>query len=212
MSLNFIPGYAEAVAREMEAREVAMLGVPYSICGVDIRIMTVADYLALSAAKHPFVVGGVIPGRVDIASFLWFLSPQYVRPGPWFANRKRSKFARKALRLNYADARDAIDEYLDLCFLDCPLSNGVEAATPSTSWVVSAQHILAKTYGWTPQTIRSLTLPEYFQHLRRIHMDNRPGYTPISKWSGEAKDRFLNKLNDMPEAEREAFMAKLGHS
>jgi hypothetical protein len=225
MSLDFIPGYAEAVAREQQARDTALLNVPYSICGIDVRIMTVGDFLALSAAKHPFISGGTIPTRLDIASLLWFLSPDYLRPAldgasPWRAwlhrrraAKRRAKFARVALRLDYGEARRAIDDYLDFCFLDCPSGgDGIQSRTPCTSWVVSAQHVLAKSYGWTPATIQALTLPEYYQHLRRIHMDNQPGYVPLSKWSGEAKDNFLNKLNSMAEADREAWLATLGQS
>jgi hypothetical protein len=220
MSLDFIPGYAEAV-------DTALLNAPYSICGIDVRIMTVGDFLALSAARHPFISGGTIPTRLDIASLLWFLSPGYLRPAldgasPWRAwlhkrraAKRRARFARAALKLSYGEARQAIDDYLDFCFLDSPASgdnDGIEIRTPCTTWLASAQHLLAKTYGWTPATVRALTLPEYYQHLRRIHIDNQPGYCPRSKWSGEVKDSFQNKLNSMTGADREAWLATLGQS
>jgi len=79
-----IPGLAEAQAEESAAREAAFLPVKESICGIDVEGFSPFHFVILDAARSPFMHGGM-PTAVDVAVFLWVISPSY---------NPRSKLAR----------------------------------------------------------------------------------------------------------------------
>lgn len=212
-----LPGYKEAVERERESRDFVLMGLPYGICGVDIRVLTLGDLLALMAMRHSYIAGGFIR-RTDVATFLWFLSPRYVQPDSargWFYNHKvkraRARFIRMVRKLDFSKARHEIHEYLDLCFLDAPGSDGVGRA-PTTSWLATATHVIASRYGWTRSEIRSIPLPEFYQLLRKITTADDSTTLLFNRWSDPIKDQFLNDLNAMSEEEREARVAELNRA
>src|SRR5689334_706017 len=84
MSRFEIPGYREAVKREMDIRDAAFLNITADICGIPIRQMTPRDYLILDGLGSPILDGRIATAsREDIVKFLWFLSPEY-RHGSWW--------------------------------------------------------------------------------------------------------------------------------
>jgi hypothetical protein len=219
MDKNKIPGFAEAVAKEREWRDFVMLGLPYLICGVEIRILTLAEMLVFMSINHPLFTGGFVP-RSAVFNLLWFLSPEYLAPGnavftgfaAWRYRRKaaraRRHYVARLATLDQATLRDGVDEYLDMCYLDSPGgSNGSSRST--ASWLATAEHHIASRYGWSRAEIRTTPLPEFFQLLRKISGEGEGRSVEDNKLSDSIVDKWLIEINSLPEEERLARIAEV---
>lgn len=170
-----IPGYREAISKEREARDLVFLGVGQSLCGLEVNPLTPIALLRLDAVENAFAVG-VEPSAVDVAQFIWCVSPEY-NPKARF---KRWSTVRKLRRVKLEDACREIDEYLKLSFMDAPARTN-QAASSYTSWIASLVHRMASSYGWSQQQVLDCPFRALWQYIAHIRRDENPdlvGFNP----------------------------------
>ena len=185
--LDQIPGYREAVDRENSVRALAFLGVNDQVLGIDVRCITVSDWIALDYVGCPYVCGGT-PDIADAALMLWRLSPRY-RPGSrlgrWLHTRKVRNLVRRVGKLRViAAARDYV---LD-SFQDSPGGAGNALSVPSVHWAVYLVGVLARTFSWSPDNILQMPVSQAFQFMRHIELANNPKavlFNPSDRVRGE---------------------------
>lgn len=188
-----IPGLREAVKRENDVRDASFLDLTTSICGIEIRQMTPRDLLILDGIGNP-LVANALPSPVQLAEFLWLLSPRYRNRSPV----RRFLFARSIRRLNYIAAAKACSRYISDTFQDSP-GGGGPASVPYASWCGHIVHTIATNYGWERNTTIKLPLKELFQYLRcirRHHDPDCPMHNPSDKLKGDYA-RLLNARHSL---------------
>jgi len=162
-----IPGFKEAVNAEQVNREMAFFAAPMPILGVPIRHLNARQHMLLAGCGNRFICGG-LPRPVDVAGFLWFLSPEYVPD-----NAKREEFiAKRVKRLDFKAAVIAIWNYREGVFQDWHSEGG--ESKQFTAPVAAIVDILAHEYGWTDEAILEMPLARIFQYLRRIQLRHNP--------------------------------------
>ncbi len=186
--LDEIPGYKEAVAQETFNRDASFLDLTETVGGVELRSMTLLDFLRLDIAKSPFLHGG-IPTATDIAVFCWALSPGYDQQN----HSARHKYVKTLRRLLYADIVPAIERYIDETFADAPGGAGI-AGIPITSWLAGMVDSIASQYHWSEQMILKLPLKRLFQYRRLISKRMNPQSTFFNP-SDKVRGAWLNRLN-----------------
>lgn len=158
-----IPGLAEAQAEESALREAAFLPVKESICGIEVEGFSPFHYAILSAAGSPFIYGGT-PTTIDIAAFLWVVSPQYSprsRFTRWrFLRRFRSGF-------DWLAAMDAIRAYVSAALADGPTPSG-EGGVSYWSALAGIVDSIASQYHWPEREILRIPFARLFQYQRCI--------------------------------------------
>ncbi len=170
--LDHIPGYAEAVNREQLERAFAFMPEPMPICGVRVRHMTARHQFILEQCANRFVCGGVAR-PIDVAFFLWVLSPEYCHD-----ERKRDAFIREkcaaAVSVEWlGEATRTIRERVQGTFADWPGGGGGE----NKQYVAMAAYIVdlfATEYGWSAETVMEAPLAMLAQLMRRIQMRKNP--------------------------------------
>jgi len=198
MLLRDLPAYQVALAQEREERDLAVLASSRTVGGVDIRPITVKDYLTLSAIGSPYLVGGQ---RVPLAAlqFLTFMSVGFCRPedGRLRAWLNRRKVLRQMRRYGIEKAMVEVEEFLDLAWMDSPGSSteGGDAAVPCTSVFVSIIDSLASVYHWTPDTIMGLTMPMLFQLYRCRAVAGGSNKIMFNRLSDKAARDYVDGLN-----------------
>ena len=186
----------DAYAREREVRDYAMLGLPHEVCGIQIHPLTLRSYLLLSFLGNPFVVGGGIT-VTDAAQFLWILSVNYLSPDGGFVQRFKSFFRRKRLMRKIAaihpdDLFDAISDFMDEMFMDCP---GGRKDGPPRSISLAAELVNLFRGSVSRSELLESALPEIWQHLRYTSDPKAPVF---NKFSDRVKSQFLASLNNHP--------------
>ncbi len=68
--MRHVPGYAEALRAEARTRSAPFVELAVTLCGVEVRPLTVRDYERLSFHDSPFVRGGDVD-RADVAFLLY---------------------------------------------------------------------------------------------------------------------------------------------
>ncbi len=186
--INFIEAeYAERIAtaqRETEERrDGAMVGVPFCICGIQIRVMTLHDYLTLSVQGNAHVSDAEVPvNKAEAIRFwalhdavlMWFLSSDFSREP-----EKRAAFIKRVAVLNAEQVGAGVAEYIRDIFADAPRGASASSGVPvppdpvgvsfSVYWIAA----LAKRFHWSRSEILALPMPELFQYLRLIRAEQR---------------------------------------
>ena len=200
-------------AQAKRLRDFAFLDLPWSIQGIDIRVMTIRDMAALLSVESPFLCGGPkLPA--DIGVFLWFLSVDYTtddKPCVFLLNGKvvemtaREAFMLRIPELPLVETLGAIDEYLDFIFMDSP--RGGSGAAPSVSFVARVLDNLMSEYGWTERDALSCPMPRVYQYIKAMDKHEDP------KWDVKASGAFGRWLAALPEDERAAVAERVnaGH-
>lgn len=155
----------EIEARESVARDVPWIdGALIPVCGIDIRIMSFQDHLALSLSGNAFLNGGAI-WPADIFDFLWFLSPRY-HP----TSRFKKYLNRRKLKGNMATAKEEIESYLNDVMQDLPVSKKGKAnpVEVPASWILNIVHVVAGEYGIDPNEVKRWPIPQVLQTYHQI--------------------------------------------
>lgn len=157
--------YAEAVAREGEIREMAFLGLPEQINGIDLRPITARDFLVHTMAGCPFF-SGEQPSPQDIATFLWMQSVEF-KAGD---DRAHRAFLRKIKKQRAAELVDPIFQLVQDTMIDSPGGNKADGKS-YYSWVAGLVDALSNRYGWTVDEVMRQPLKIVFQLLKaaRVH-------------------------------------------
>lgn len=187
-----IPGWREAVERENAVRDESFLGLTETLCGIEVLPLSAYHFLILEAVHSPFVCGGV-PNEVDIARFLWIVSPQF-RPTTTRADRKlRDKFIRRLSNLDWEQSVKAITTYTEDAFQDSPGSRGGSQAS-YWSWIAGLVDFIASAYGWTERDIIDIPLKRAFQYVRLIK--SRESEAIHFNRSDTVRGEWLRKVNE----------------
>lgn len=157
--------YAEAVAREGEIREMAFLGLPEHVGGIDLRPITARDFLVHTMAGCPFFAGEQ-PSPQDIATFLWMQSVEF-KAGD---NRAHRRFLRAIRKKRAAELVDPIFQLVQDTMIDSPGGNKAEGKS-YYSWVAGLIDAVSHRYGWTVEYVMSQPLKIVFQLMKaaKVH-------------------------------------------
>lgn len=160
---QIVPGYEAAVERETLAREAAFLPVTETVNGIECLPLTPLHFAMLEAVKSPFIKGGV-PSPVDIALFLWAVSPRYSKSSRWIFYWTIKSFR----KLDYADTLKAIHSYIEEAFADAPGSKTDNHSASYFSASASIVDLLAFEYKWREEEIMRVPFKRLFQYFRCI--------------------------------------------
>ena len=196
MSLvNIIPGYREAIETERTAREVAFLCAPDSICGVLIAPLTIHRFTVLDAIKSPFVAGGEI-SHVDVARFVWILSPKFSEKNDWLTRIRRDSCYRACRGINFGEACAKIESIIADSFADT--LGGKPAGQNDASyysWIAAIVDTLASEYGWNEEQILNIPLTRVWQYLRIIKLRTSVKNEPMFNRSDKVRGAWLAAQN-----------------
>jgi len=216
MFLSQIPGFQEELAAasrdNSESRDFAFLDLPTRICGVEVCLMTLRQYIRLHLLRNPFICGGQVLAR-DIAQILWILSPYYIEPfafglSPARARSRRSLATRRRRQIvggfseiEFSKAKSEISDFVDRMLEDAPGGNnsGTIPVTSSTAVIIE---FIAEAYGWPQETIGAdglpvprggildLPLPAIYQHIRRIILLKNPTAAIVDRKTDSIKRKY----------------------
>lgn len=168
-----VPGYKEAVEREVRIREESFLPFGEMICGLEVRQMTPRDLLILQGIESPFVVGGAITAE-HIVRFLWILSFRFRVVRTWRDKWVRGKFIKRCRRLNVGGVLRRIDEYMTDTFQDAPGGSGRGPVASDWSGIAAIVDQLASAYHWREDDILQIPLKRIFQYGRIMRRREDP--------------------------------------
>jgi hypothetical protein len=182
MSLNRIPGYAEAVAKarskQNAQRDNAWKNIPCMVWGLPVRIMTVQDYIILEHYGSPFVFRN-LPTDADVAFFLWALSPECLKWNsrkyfPFLRSLAAWRFSRKIVKRlkqkpeQFEEVVKSIFDYVENIFIDAPPS--VQKSNSSgVSYLASWFDMMQSEYSFDMREIWNMPLPQLFQRILSIY-------------------------------------------
>lgn len=187
-----IPGYRDALDRESAIRDAAFIDLPESICGVQVKPLTIRLFITLDGIGSPFVRGAAVEAA-DVARFLWAVSPLYSATD----TEARAKFVRQCRKIIGIDAADAIRAYLDEAFMDAPASSeSAGEQAPFASWASSLVDFLANQYSWSEDEILDMPLKRAWQYVRRIQKRSNPSKTLFNP-SDKVRGDWLATINQL---------------
>lgn len=190
---SIIPGYEAAKSRQDELRDVAFLGLPFTLCGLPCLPLTARRFAVLIHAKSPFVTGG-FPMPEHIPQFLWCLSPDFFFPTPERAQEHAlciKTISEKCKLLDYDESVKEIRAYVDEVFMDSPPSTGTDGES-YFSWLASLVDALASEYGWAEQDVLNCNMATLFQYLRIIRRRTGDCSPAFNRLTDKAKAEWLN--------------------
>ena len=178
-----IPGLREAIEAEQHIRDTSFLPLPESVCGFDVKPLTLRHVLTLGAVGSPFMRGGH-PMPHDIGAFLIVVAD--------WKGFKRWCCLRKLGRVSFRDAVESVDSFVKESFQDSPSGTG-EASASYYSFAASIVDVLGKEYGWSESEILDVPLKRIFQYLKAIARRN--GETVFFNPSDSVRSRWLDEVN-----------------
>lgn len=178
-----IPGLREAIEAEQHIRDTSFLPLPESVCGFDVKPLTLRHVLMLGAVGSPFIRGGN-PLPSDIGAFL-------ILVGDWQGFKRWSNL-RKLARVDFVSAIESVDSYVKESFQDSP--PGTESTGVSYySFAASIVDVFGKEYGWREADILDTPLKRVFQYLKAI--SRRNGETVFFNPSDKVRGDWLAEVN-----------------
>ena len=179
-----IDGFAEAVYQERLVRDSAFLRLSETVCGFELRPMTLRDYAVLRMAGNP-LLGDALPAPEELAQFLWILSVSY--------SKSRLRRILFSIRVNKACATplqaarliDSCREYRQEAMQDAPALAGCKGYSPSyysdcAYWC----GILGREYGYSMDEVLDIPLKILFQlpgEMKDHHNSKSPRCNPSDR-------------------------------
>jgi hypothetical protein len=212
-----VPGYAEAIERQDLVRDVAFLGVPETLCGIEVAPMTFRHLLWLQLVRSPFIGAGLPDAEtlhLAVAAFFKTLAP-LEKPSFMLTAFDRKlqvdlkRYMESVGKLKASDETlKAINEFVNEAFIDSP--GGADGAAESYYSVGAAlTHQLCKNYsGLNPNPLIypgaiDIPLKAGFQMLKLVKQEecSRAGRKCIlfNGLSDRAKSRWMNSMNQHTE-------------
>jgi hypothetical protein len=176
--LQKIPGLKQAIDRERDIRDQSFLDIPESLCGVEVKPLTLRKLVALGQVGSPFVVGGVV--KLYHAWAFMVIASEARGLTKWAVFRKIAKSPSQ-------DVVKAITNFIDETFQDSP-PNSKSEATSYYSYAAAMVDVFASEYGWSEEEVLDIPLKRTFQYLKAITKRNRPNailFNPSDKVRGK---------------------------
>lgn len=200
MNLSDIPGFTEEVSGGRFIRNAAFLDLRENICGVQVLPVSLLHLVTLETIGSPFIMGGPVT-PVDVATFLWIVSPDYSPK----ARFKRWRFLHRVGKLKVAPPDPlpedfspalhtlrtliaAIGDYLRESESDLPAAAGPSRPNHKSVATILID-LLASQYGWREQDILRMPLKRILAYRARIMERERAG---SDNPGAEAKQRWLD--------------------
>lgn len=210
---DYVATLIEAESQERVIRAVAEVAPYETIAGFKVKPLTLFHYLALrDVMESPMLPPFRSPSPVELAAFLWLLSPGYRRDG-----RGRDRFLktcrcfvvptslfssvkrRKRAAARFTEVVAAAREFAEEAMMDRPGSSGAEPNDVEYYCdAVAITSMLAREYGWSRDAIMHMPMKIAFQHLKEIkeHRAALHGQrVPLSNPSSELGSRYLEQIN-----------------
>ena len=179
-----IPGLREAIEAEQHIRDTSFLELPESVCGFDVKPLTLRHVLTLGAVGSPFMRGGH-PTPNDLGAFL-------IVVGDWKGfNRWRN--LRRLGRVEFRKAVVAVDSFVKESFQDSPGGSGVDGVS-YYSFAASIVDLFGREYGWREADILDAPVKRLFQYLKAI--SRRNGETVLFNPSDRIRSQWMEKVNE----------------
>jgi hypothetical protein len=134
---DLIPGLREARDKERQNRALAFSDIPWTVCGLDVVVLTPRHRLEFQLVRNAFTVGGTVT-QADVFQFLWRLNPSFKKrvwfgSFAWFARRK---VALAVKELDMDSATLEILTYLASMLQDLPEGGGTrDTSNPPENYV-----------------------------------------------------------------------------
>lgn len=134
---DVIPGLREAREQERQNRALAFSDVPWTVCGLEVVVLTPRHRLEFQLIRNPFASGGNVTHKA-IYQFLWRLNPAFKKrvwfgSAAWFARKQVTKVAAS---LDIDEARFEILSYLGAMLQDLPEGgDGEDSSNPPENYV-----------------------------------------------------------------------------
>jgi hypothetical protein len=190
-----IPGYAEAILEERRRRNRAEHQIPDTVCGVELRPLTLADISILQEAGVSFFDDSAEAHDAELSLVLllwwqWVKRPKKPRDG-----LKRA-FANMVARVPLERAENELADWIDWQFADAPptKSSPLGRQPPLTSFSVAICDAVATRCSWPRSEIMALPLPVLWQHIKIAMAEMNPS-APRFNPSDRVKTEFLKSLN-----------------
>ena len=191
-----VPGYNAAVAAETLGRDAAYLRLPLRVVGlVDVRPLTLRDYLRLSAERSPFVAGGEA-NKDDACFLLWY---QRCPGGPEI---DPPAFARLFDLVDLDGLTAACGELVDRAMFDAPKGgNGKGGYYSIAAMLVTA--FRSEFQGMTKAEVLDTPLDELWQEYKAIQQRRDPR-TLLFNPSDRLKSLYARQLGEEELAAKQA--------
>lgn len=178
--------YREAVASEIEDRELAFIGLDEDICGVKCSPLTLRKISLLKVAKSPFILGGNIE-TLHIVQFLWIVSKRFC-----MNNAARDEFMGSILELECEKAVDEINEYIDRAFLDIRMGNSKSRPLVSMCATIALE-MAGEPFRMNWMEVMDAPLSVLFQLMKA--KDINEGGKPANARSDKIRGQWLAEVN-----------------
>lgn len=183
-----IPGLREAIEREQFNRVVAFLDFPETVCGVELRPLTMRDCLLLQSIGSPFVVGGNV-GPIDALAFLKLQCTPRSRLSRWAMLRVI------ASRHATVEVVQSIQEFIEEAFADSPPTDGSEGGPQYWTLAHSLIHVFGKNYGWPMEETLRHPIKVLLPLLNIIRAESSPGAAMFNPLSDRVRGEWLKSVN-----------------
>lgn len=162
-NLALCPGYFDAVKRENNIRDAAMLNCPARICGKTVQQITLRHWIILDAIDTPFQ-RGEIPEPIEIIRFLWVLNPRF---NPRSIIRK-ALFVRSCQKLPYGKAAADCQTFWNETFQDQPpqIGSAKDYQSPLVSFGANVIFQTCRAINISKELALDTPLKESFQYLK----------------------------------------------
>ena len=207
IDLSQVPEILEAVEKQDLVRDVAFLGLPENIGGLEVMPMSFRHLLWLELKRSPFIGHGQLKAKTlveDLAAFMKIVSPFHPLSPRRFNGWRQRRYLQRVGKMKLDVAIKDIRDYVSEAFMDAPsggTSGDVRASYYSTgaAWV----HRLAQEYhleanpNLYPSAI-DLPLKVGFQMLKILKQDDYAAagkVCPLFNPSDEVTMRHLETLD-----------------
>jgi len=182
---HLIPGLQQAVERETAIRNQAFLDFPESICGIEVKPLTLRRMLLLESVGSPFICGGMVTPYHVGAFFLAMTDAK------GFA---RWRLLRRVGLLKTEDAIEGIKAFLDESLQDSPPKRNTGETASYYSATSAIVDVFASEYGWSRSEVLDDPVKRVFQYLKAIQRRNNPQAIQFNP-SGRIICKYLEEQN-----------------
>lgn len=167
-----VPGYAEALAKETEKRDLAFVRVHPDIMGIPVCHMTPEHLAILRGIDSPFVAYTdefcrQQASAVDAFLFVWIVSVDFVPGNGWKSKWRKRRLGKRMRSMNWGELCKSISAYVDNTFWDSS-GGGGQKQKPIASDQAMIIDVVAREYHWSQSEIMSTPFVRLFQYFRLI--------------------------------------------
>jgi hypothetical protein len=194
-SFTQVEGWRESFAAAAKKQELIRASslfpeVPVTLCGEEVRALTLADWTLLSTmARSPFFVGG-FPEAKHASNVIWLLRRRWLSVGHGWLSRvlRRWQLWTLLARYGFNEKRivDEVSAFIDDAFIDMPgafapddgKKNGLNPTRMPhvTAEISFCGEVMEQFPSFRYGDLRRMALPQFWQWLHEARTANDPEY------------------------------------